>query len=205
MSPIYRSEVPQCWEVTRLDVPATHFFAFGLRGSPDQVRVYGLISAYPEKLVIAKRDMIESAIKFLAGQQRPLPRSLCRLILTGKPLVETVVQLQMKREKLKAKRSSLLGSTTAYQDNLIHKLQQELWFTTDYIDRLYDAIAQLYQQVSREAELIQFGGLASSDSLLEAAEARAEHVEKLLDALENENDEGQRKKWSLPKIFNRNL
>jgi hypothetical protein len=203
MSPIYRSQVPRCWAVTHCDLPSTPFFAFGLRADSDQVRVYGVISECPEKLIMLERDQVEPDINANIDQKRPLPRSLCRLILTGKPLVESVMTLQAKQEKLKTKRDLLLSS--AAPTDLIHNLQQELWFTDDYLDRLYGAIAHLYHQVVAESELIRFDSLASSDASLREADSRAEHVERLLDILEKEKGKDQRKKWSFPKMFNRSL
>ncbi|MEO0377670.1 MAG: hypothetical protein AAF329_24320 [Cyanobacteria bacterium P01_A01_bin.17] len=202
MLPIYRSPVPRCWEVTHLELPSTHCFAFGLRGDPDQVRVYGVISEFPEKLVVIERDKIETVSNTEVGQKRPLPRSLCRLILTGKPLIESVVTLLAKREKLKAQRDLSLRSDVDSAD-LTHALQQELWFTDDYLERLYDAIAHLYHQVVNESQLIKFDSSAVSDIQLLEADLRAEHVERMLDTLEKEK--GKRKKWALPKMFNRSL
>lgn len=199
MSPIYRPEIPRCWEVTHSDLPSQHFFAFGLRSKGDEVLIYGIISASPQKLIVIGRDDLEFDRE--AGQKRPLPRALCRLIMTGKPLIESVVTLLTKREKLKAQRDqSLNGDAT----DAIHTLQQELWFTNDYLDRLYDAIAHLYHQIVNESQLIQFDASAVSDLQLHAADLRAEHVEQMLDALEKEQSEGKRT-WSLPKLFNRSI
>jgi hypothetical protein len=203
MSPIYRSQVPRCWDVTHCDLPSTHFFAFGLRSDFDQVRIYGVISNCPEKLIVLKRDQVESDINANIGQKRPLPRSLCRLILTGKPLVESVITLQAKRAQLQAKRDLILSS--ADSTDLIYTLQQELWFTDDYLDRLHGAIAHLYHQVVAESELIQFDSLAGSEASLREADSRAEHVERLLDILDKEKGKDQQKKWSFPKMFNRSL
>ncbi|WP_110984611.1 hypothetical protein [Acaryochloris thomasi] len=203
MSPIYRSEVPRCWEVTHLELPSQHFFAFALRSKRDQVLIYGVISASPKKRVVLSREEIEfDADTTEVGQKRPLPRSLCRLILTGKPLIESVVTLLAKREKLKAQQD-LSSSSGMDSADLTHDLQQELWFTDKYLERLYDAIAHLYHQVVNESQLIKFDSSAVSDIQLQEADLRAEHVERMLDTLEKEK--GKRKKWALPKMFNRSL
>jgi hypothetical protein len=205
MSLIYRSQVTRCWEVTHINLPHQHFFAFGLTSDPDSVTEYGIISASPSQGVKVDSKAVDIQTHAPDIQKRPLPRSICRLILTGKPLVASVLKLQAKRSKLQTQWNASATRVTGEQSALDQHLYQELWFIDDYLDRLYTAIAHLYDQVVLETELIQFDATTIDEDRLEAADLRAEHVERLLDSFESQKSKGKRKQWFVTKMLHRYL
>ncbi len=180
-------------------LPSKHFFAFELTPDLDVISKYGVISELPSQIVTADRQDVEVKSNATYAESRPLPRSICRLILTGKPLVESVIALQEKREEACKRWKSLTTDRT----ELDTKLQQELWSIDDYLARLYKTISHLYRQVAHESQLIRFDSSMTNVNHLEEADSRAEHVELMLDAFEKGKYKEQRKKWFLPNLLSR--
>ncbi|MGF1601997.1 MAG: hypothetical protein ACFCU8_08235 [Thermosynechococcaceae cyanobacterium] len=203
MSLVYRSQVTRCWEVTDTNHPHQHFFAFELKSKSDAVLIYGIISASPAQGVTVESNAVEIDDNASQATRRPLPRSIGRLILTGKPLVESVLRLQAKRSQLQTQWDQSLAKVAAGQAGLDKSLQLELWAIDDYLDRLYTTLSQLYRQVALETELIQFDATTTDEDLIEEAESRAEHVEQLLDSFENRKRDEKRKPWFVPKMLHR--